>query len=119
VGLDDPLGNAQTEAASFRAGFERVFAAEKAVKYARKLIGGNACSGVGDRENSYFIFFPKAQFDSASGVAVFDGVVGQDQQQLSQAMTVTPHDDGVALAQSNVKVFGRSQDQCILEAIAD
>src|SRR5229473_8378259 len=86
--LDDALGNGKAQART-RPGAS-VFGPVEAVKNSEQIARGNADASIGHCDSYCLLVQGSNNFHSLACGRVFEGVVQQDQQELSQVVRVAP-----------------------------
>ena len=88
---DNPLGDAQAKPAAFNHVAVRGIAAIEPVKHPRQKFRRDAFAGIGDADLRHAVHSLKFHRHAPLWTIVFDGVVGEVQKQLAQAMAVAAH----------------------------
>jgi len=113
----NPLGNAQAQPAAFHFVIVRRVTAIKALEDARKLLGRNARTGVCYHQLGRPILPGQGQVNLPLGLGVLDGVVGEVEQQLLQAMAVPLHQRVLAGVQFDLLPSRLRQQLKLIKAI--
>src|SRR4029079_15929140 len=103
VRFDDALDDRKPEPGPSTFGFVRL---PEPIEKMRKVFGGNACPGIRDREQYFFIAPSRSQRDEPSGRGELEGVTEEVVEDLEQSLAIGEH-IGKVLCQFDLNVEGR------------
>src|SRR6185503_5451782 len=116
--LDDPLCDAQAEAAALNFTASRLVTPEEPVENAWQHRSRDTLAGVSDGEFRRAAVSLQGNVHAPIGMVVLDGILREIQQQLAQAMTIAAHGHLVAGDKRDVDLPGLREDLCVRKTIS-